>query len=347
MRVVVRQFPGEDAAREPAARAAIAAHAQGKFWELHEKMIQRDAPIDVGVIRTLAQEAGLDADRLERDMASEAAKAILGEDVGVADKLRGTQAPPFLFVNGRWLATNPPAEELAALLAEETTKAEAFAKEKGTAPAELYETMRKDWRGAKNVDTVPIGPPGDAAGKSGAVPTSAVGRDGGSRRNGCVHARQQGREGDDRRVHGLRLPGVRPLGEGARAGAREVRRRRGAAVPPPAVPSRKTPEKAHLAALAAGRQGKFWEMHDLLFQSRSARSDAALAKLATRVGLDVAAFATDMADPVLAARIEEDAAACTSLGMQALPAFSINGTVLKGGQSAANFSAAIDAALAS
>jgi protein-disulfide isomerase len=173
VRLVVRQFPGDDAGRELLARAAIAAHAQGKFWSLHDALVQRDAPPDAAALRALARDAGLDPARLQHDMDSDAAEAILAEDIAIADKVRGTQAPPFLFVNGRWLPSNPPREELDALVKEETGKAETFAKENGTGPKDLFEALRKSqaWRGLAQFDKVPLGPPGDAAGKDIPVPT--------------------------------------------------------------------------------------------------------------------------------------------------------------------------------
>ncbi len=170
VRLVVRQYPGDDGGRELLARAAIAAHAQGKFWSLHEQLVQRDGPLDAAALRALARDAGLDPARLQHDMDSDAAEAILAEDIAIADKVRGTQAPPFLFVNGRWLPTNPSREELDALVKEETAKAEAFAKANGTAGKDLFEAMRKTWRGLAQFEKVPLGPPGDSAGKDAPAP---------------------------------------------------------------------------------------------------------------------------------------------------------------------------------
>jgi len=347
VRLVVRQFPGDDAGRELLARAAIAAHAQGKFWPLHDALVQRDAPLDAVAVKALASEAGLDAARLQRDMDSAAAEAILAEDIAIADKVRGSQTPPFLFVNGRWLATNPPREELDALVVEETGKAETFAQKNGVAARELYEAMRKTWRGTAQIAEVPLGPPGDAAGKDVVVPTAVAepAQNPGQKPNvferGAAAAKVQIVVCSDfdcaacsRSAKAL----AEVLPDYADRVAVQFRHQLG--------PSPKAAEKAHRAALAAGKQGKFWEMHDLLFQNRAARSDAAIAKLATKLELDVATFERDLADPKLAARIEEDVAACTSLGMKALPAFSVNGHVLKGGQTAATFRSAIEDALA-
>src|SRR5215468_227845 len=50
---------------------------------------------------------------------------------------------------------------------------------------------------------------------------------------------------------------------------------------------------AHQAALAAARQGKFWEMHDLLFANRNAVRRDDLLQYAARLGLDLKRFAKD------------------------------------------------------
>jgi protein-disulfide isomerase len=342
VRVVVRQFPGADPQRELVARMLIAAHAQGKFWALHDALVKLDAPMDSAAMRNLATEAEIDIPRLASATESAAAKAILAEDIAVADKIRGSQAPPFLFVNGRWLPSSPAKEELDALVTEEAGKAQAFAKEHADVPpVDRYEAMRKDWRGLKQMDEVKLGPPGDSAGKDGVVPASAVGTKTDTFTRGPRDAKVQIVACTDFDCAACSRS-AKALGEVLAAYGDRV----AVQFRHQLVPGQEKAEKAHRAALAAGRQGKFWEMHDLLVQNRAARSDAALAKLAARIGLDTAAFVRDMADPVHAARIEEDVAACTSLGMKALPAFSVNGHVLKGGQTVASFEQAIDDALA-
>ena len=63
-------------------------------------------------------------------------------------------------------------------------------------------------------------------------------------------------------------------------------------------------EPAALAAEAAGRQGKFWEMHRRLFEARGALSDENLALYAQDLGLDVERFKQDMEDESLAAKVK-------------------------------------------
>jgi protein-disulfide isomerase len=91
---------------------------------------------------------------------------------------------------------------------------------------------------------------------------------------------------------------------------------------------------AHRAAQAAAEQGRFWEMHDLLFanQRRVERGD--LAGYARQLGLDVDRFERDMNDPRTAAAIEADARDGRQLGVNGTPTFYVNGREYSGAMSA-------------
>src|SRR6185369_17825891 len=69
------------------------------------------------------------------------------------------------------------------------------------------------------------------------------------------------------------------------------------------------------AAEAAARQGKYWEMHDLLFERADHVDDEDLRGYARELGLDAARFEADLADPALAAAIEEDLQAGLAAGV--------------------------------
>ena len=84
-------------------------------------------------------------------------------------------------------------------------------------------------------------------------------------------------------------------------------------------------ERAALAAEAAAAQGRFWEMHDLLYGHQKALEDADLVGYAAELGLDVDRFTADMDDPAIAAAVEEDRAAGVEAGVQSTPAFFIDG----------------------
>ncbi|HET6510175.1 MAG TPA: DsbA family protein [Baekduia sp.] len=79
------------------------------------------------------------------------------------------------------------------------------------------------------------------------------------------------------------------------------------------------------AAEAAGRQGRFWEMHDLLFARFDAVTDEDLEAYASELGLDVARFAADVADPALAAAVEEDRQAGLAQGVTGTPGLFLDG----------------------
>jgi protein-disulfide isomerase len=81
---------------------------------------------------------------------------------------------------------------------------------------------------------------------------------------------------------------------------------------------------AALAAEAARLQGKFWEMHDLLFANAGSLDDKIYAELAGRIGLDVARFEHDFAAPETKAHVEADKAEGDAIGVDGTPFFVIN-----------------------
>ncbi len=100
------------------------------------------------------------------------------------------------------------------------------------------------------------------------------------------------------------------------------------------------------AAMAANAQGKFWEMHDLLYQNQRALSDADLERYAQQVGLDMTRYRADMAAHRFAASVTADSQLATRINAQGTPNFFINGTQLVGAQPVERFTALIDAVLA-
>jgi len=95
---------------ESAARAAIAAQAQGKFWEMHDKLFANGGHLDDADILAYAAAVGLDLDRFRADLQSPATKARLDADrkLGDALKVKGT---PTIFINGREYDTKINIEE--------------------------------------------------------------------------------------------------------------------------------------------------------------------------------------------------------------------------------------------
>jgi protein-disulfide isomerase len=79
------------------------------------------------------------------------------------------------------------------------------------------------------------------------------------------------------------------------------------------------------AAIAAQGQGKFWEMHQLLFANGQRLEQQDLEKYAKSVGLDVDRFRADMNAPATTARIEADRKLADDLGVKGTPTIYIDG----------------------
>jgi len=84
-------------------------------------------------------------------------------------------------------------------------------------------------------------------------------------------------------------------------------------------------EPAARAAMAAARQGKFREMHELLFEHQEEQSAAQLLGYAEQIGLDMTRFQADFADKGVAALIAADKEEGIQAGVEGTPALYING----------------------
>jgi protein-disulfide isomerase len=84
----------------PAARAAVAAQAQNKFWELADLLFEHQRELSTEKIRELAKQAGLDLAKFDADLATPAVQQRVERDKkdGAAVGVQGT---PTLFINGR------------------------------------------------------------------------------------------------------------------------------------------------------------------------------------------------------------------------------------------------------
>jgi len=83
--------------------------------------------------------------------------------------------------------------------------------------------------------------------------------------------------------------------------------------------------KAAEAVRCAGEQGKFWEMHDRLFERQFALDDAYLIEYAGDLGLDAARFRRELDAGTHAPRVREDFRSGVTSGVNGTPTFFING----------------------
>jgi glutaredoxin len=82
---------------------------------------------------------------------------------------------------------------------------------------------------------------------------------------------------------------------------------------------------AAVAGLAAHRQNKFWQLHDLMFANRSRLDNEVILNLAEDAGLDVDQFEEDLLDPALEARVRADQEEGERLGVRGTPTIFVNG----------------------
>jgi protein-disulfide isomerase len=90
-------------------------------------------------------------------------------------------------------------------------------------------------------------------------------------------------------------------------------------------------EPAAEAAEAAGAQGRFWEMHDLLYERQDALEEEDLVERGEILGLDVARFVRELSAHTYAPRVQEDFMSGVRSGVNGTPAFYINGIRHDGG----------------
>lgn len=114
------------------------------------------------------------------------------------------------------------------------------------------------------------------------------------------------------------------------------------------LPARMHPEArpAALASLCAHRQGKFWAMHDALFQHTSELGAASYLKWAKELGLDMAKYETCIKNSETAAQVDKDAAAGEAATVDSTPTFFINNKKVKGAPQFEQMKILIDAELA-
>jgi protein-disulfide isomerase len=109
-----------------------------------------------------------------------------------------------------------------------------------------------------------------------------------------------------------------------------------------ALPFHKRAVPAAIAAECAKRQGKFWEMHDIIMENQRTIEDADLERMAGQIALNLSDWKACLNDPSAADEVQKDQKAAQDLGVTGTPAFFINGILLSGAVPKDQFKAAID-----
>jgi predicted DsbA family dithiol-disulfide isomerase len=112
------------------------------------------------------------------------------------------------------------------------------------------------------------------------------------------------------------------------------------------LPFHKNATNAALASLAAHKQGKFWEMRDILFKNSKTLTKENILKYAEEIGLKMEQFKKDMDSKELKDQVKADMAHAKELAVSGIPTFFINGRKIRGARPFNDFKKVIDEELA-
>lgn len=331
LRVVVasKPLPIHDHAPN-AARAFLAADAQGKGEAMHARLFEDRGQLDEDGIATSARALGLDMRTFEAARNGNVVAAKIARADALAQSL-GVNATPTFYVNGRRIMGARPIDEFRAVIEEERAKARALVAQ-GVARDEVY---------AKIMAAAPAPPPPSLHAEAADEKVVDVRLDDAPFRGPARAPITLALFSDFECPFCVRLEKTIKAIEEAYPGKVRVAFRH---MP---LPMHEHARLAAKAAVAAEAQGRFWQYHDVLVEHRDALDRESLRKYASDLGLDLARFDRDMADPKTEKRVSADEMQAASLGVTGTPVAFVNGRRVSGAQPLATFRAVIDRALAS
>jgi len=324
VRIVYKMHPlPMHANATPAAEAALAAAAQGKFLEMHKKLWEKQQELTRERFLTIAKEIGLDVAKFTKDLdAHTYAEAIKKETKEVEDI--GASGTPASFINGRYLSGAKPFTAFKEIIDEELGWVKAG--------------NRPEFKTGKNVSEASA----KAATPSGPDPNKVyeiAAGDGPS--SGPKTAKVTILHYFDYQCPFCVRVGP-TLDQLLKDYPKDVR-----------VVYKMHPLSMHQqamgaaeAAMAAHAQGKFPAMHEKLFANMTALSRDKYLQLASEIGLDVKRFTSDLDARTYKAKIDADAAEAMKVGATGTPASFVNGRFVSGAAPVATFKKLIDEELA-
>ncbi len=328
VRVIFRhQLRGSPPDQKLAAEASMAAHAQGKFWEYHDKLFANMQGRDRATLEKIAQDLKLDMNKFKADLDSGKfrQKVLADSEAGSALGANGT---PSFFINGRNFVGAQPFASFKAVIDEELARANKLLAE-GTRPDQLYARLMETLPASAPAPQRPAAPPANVVRKVDIPADTPV--------FGPKNAKVTIVEFSDFYCPfcGRVVPTLEEIkktyGKDVRIAFRHQLRG--------SSPEQKL---AHEASMAAHAQGKFWEYHDKLFANMQSRDRASLERFAEELKLDMKKFKADLDSQKYRAKVQADSDAGSQFGANGTPTFFINGKQFVGAQPFPAFKAVID-----
>ncbi len=323
-----------------AAKAAVAAMRQGQFWPYHEQLFANAHALSEPDLERYAEDLGLDLRQFRADFADPRTAELVRRDKERAERY-GCRGTPNFLINGRLMRGAQPVEAFSAVIEEELAKARELVSD-GVPAHQLAAVLFTRNRAA--------GGDGAAAALPSATPpqpaldpdkTYAIPDDGQAAVRGAPWAPVTLVLFGDLQCPFTARAFERLLAvqENAAAGVRLVFRHFPLDFHPEA-------ELAARAALAAGRQERFWPFVERVFAGQAGLSREALLTVARQLELTPDRYTADLDDPRLSAQVRADLALGRSLGVTGTPTVFINGRPLAGLRDEDTYRQAVQAALA-
>jgi protein-disulfide isomerase len=309
-----------------AAEAAMAAHEQGKFWQMHDKLFANQQALERPNLEKYAQEIGLDVNKFKSALDSGKFKAKISADSAAGNDV-GANGTPSFYINGREFVGAQPFEAFKAVIDEEKAKAEKLLSS-GVKPEQLY---------AKIMENAGTAAPAAAPGAPAPTPTVANINIDGAPIKGPKNAPVTIVAFSDfqcpfcSRV----VPTLHELEKQYEGKVRVAFKNQ-------PLPFHQNARFAANAAMAANEQGKFWEMHDKLFANQQALDRPSVERYADELKLDMGKFKAALDSNKFDSQISKDSSEGSAIGANGTPTFFINGRQLVGAQPIEQFKAIID-----
>jgi protein-disulfide isomerase len=337
VRVVWRDFPlSFHQNAMPAAIVARVAKEQNKFWEMHKKLFENQKALDRASLERYAQELKLDMAKVKAALDQKKYEPEINADMAMGQKI-GVQGTPAFFINGTFLSGAQPFESFKSRIDEELRKAEELVK-KGTPKAKVYDEIMKNAQ--TQVAAAPAAAPPEAAGPENDQTVYKL-EPGKSPSRGPKNAPITVMVFSDfqcpfcKRVE----PTITQLEKEYPGKIRVVWKDFPLAFHQDARP-------AAIAARAAHEQGKFWDMHNKIFDNQHSLDRASLERYAQELGLNMGKFKAALESNKYATEIDADMKLGQSAGVNGTPATFINGRKIPGAYPFETFKKVVDQELA-
>jgi len=308
-----------------AAEASMAAHEQGKFWEMHDKLFSNQKALSRPSLEKYAEELRLDMGKFRQALDSGKFRAAIEADSSAGSAV-GANGTPTFFINGRQFVGAQPFESFKSAIDEELARADKLLSS-GVKPENLY---------AQLMETLPAAAPAAAPAEPAEPPVQKI-EVGQAPVKGPANAPITIVAFSDFECPfcGRVIPTLKQVEEEYKGKVRIAFKHQ-------PLPFHQNAKPAAMAAMAAHEQGKFWEMHDKLFSNQRALDRASLEKYAEELKLDMGKFKAALDGNKFNAQIEADSSEGMRVGANGTPTFFINGRTVVGAVPFDNFKRVID-----